>query len=662
MAEIQLLDHLGRPIVKQVLTQRLAGPTIAGVRRPNTDMVTRGLTPQRLARILSEAEDGNPEAYMSLAEEMEEKDLHYLSVLGTRKRQVAQLDMVVNAPSHSNDPTDKKAAQLVQEELVDSGVLQRAIFDMMDAIGKGFSLCEIIWQCNANLWRIDRLEYVDPHFVRFDLLSKQVPLLLGDNGWPEELPPYKFVYHQMKAKSGVPLRSLARVVAWSFLFKNYSIKDWVQFCEIYGLPLRLGKFTPGASEDDKDALLEAIRPIAIDAAGIIPSTMEIQFVETAQKGSTADLYKLLCDYCDQQVSKAVLGQTATTDAIAGGHAVSQEHNMVREDIERADAKVLMETIAAQITKPFVDLNLGPRLRYPMVVIGRPETVDAELMLLAAEKLVPLGLRVRQKDIRKNVGFTEPQQDDELLTPPAAPPPMGAPANPLALPPHGPTDATKMLAAFAAGQVADADAIERAVNDQLGDWHELVGPIAAQIEEVGRQSKTPDEFKALLAKLYPTLNVTPLGNRLTSLAFQSLAGGYAGDTLQKHQRAIAAAGGNAPDWKVGGVRDLPIVKRDIWDGPGAATALLDAAHIGGDKPDYALARRGFVFHDVANPDLRSSYKDPFAVPENGELKAVSSAIGALARDVPRTDGVASLIAEAMKIVSAYQKKLAALSAN
>ena len=39
-----------------------------------------------------------------------------------------------------------------------------------------------------------------------------------------------------------------RIVSWMYLFKNYTVKDWVSFCEVYGMPLRIGKYDPGASE------------------------------------------------------------------------------------------------------------------------------------------------------------------------------------------------------------------------------------------------------------------------------------------------------------------------------------------------------------------------------------------------------------------------------
>jgi hypothetical protein len=59
-------------------------PTVTGVRQIAADHPSAGLTPARLATILREAEDGDPTRYLELAEDMEEKDLHYLGVLGVR--------------------------------------------------------------------------------------------------------------------------------------------------------------------------------------------------------------------------------------------------------------------------------------------------------------------------------------------------------------------------------------------------------------------------------------------------------------------------------------------------------------------------------------------------------------------------------------------------
>ncbi len=93
-----------------------------------------------------------------------------------------------------------------------------------------------------------------------------------------ELPTNKFIA-QYKARSGHPSRAgVLRVVAWMYLFKNYALKDWVAFCEVFGMPLRLGKYQPGASEEDKRALMQALLRIGADAAGIFPDGTAIEFV------------------------------------------------------------------------------------------------------------------------------------------------------------------------------------------------------------------------------------------------------------------------------------------------------------------------------------------------------------------------------------------------
>ena len=75
------------------------------------------------------------------------------------------------------------------------------------------------------------------------------------------------------------------MLSWMYLFKNYDLKDWVSFCEVFGMPLRLGKYSPSASEDDKLALMRALVQIGTDAAGIIPEGTEIEFKESTKTSS-----------------------------------------------------------------------------------------------------------------------------------------------------------------------------------------------------------------------------------------------------------------------------------------------------------------------------------------------------------------------------------------
>ncbi len=445
-----LYDAYGRKVDTGMLREEQAAPTMAGVRNIYSVMhPSIGLTPERLSAILQQAEFGDPFLYLELAEEMEEKDLHYLAVLGTRKNAVAQLDLVVRAASSGSE--DQRAAAMVREMIADGPLqLDSVLFDVLDAVGKGFSATEIIWDTSGQEWFPAQLKWRDPRWFAFDWISGEEMLVRTLNGQaiPVEsetqtrspthfggdglyapmrqgigiqpmtapLAPYKFVTHFAKSKAGLPIRGgLARAAGWAYLFKNYVLKDWVTFTEVFGQPLRVGKYHPGASEQDKQALLTAVSRIGTDAAAIMPESMAIEFTEAHQNGS-AELYQKFCEYLDAQVSKAVLGQTLTTEMpdSGGSRAAAEVHEGVRRDILNADARRLAATLARDLVRPIVELNMGPQMRYPKIELGLPDDSDVKVFAEIVAMLADRGLRVGQKTILDKLGIAEASEGEPVL--------------------------------------------------------------------------------------------------------------------------------------------------------------------------------------------------------------------------------------------------------
>jgi phage gp29-like protein len=236
----RLLDQWGNPIDLTRLREEEAGPTVTGVRQIVSGHPADGLTPARLGQLLREAEDGAPIAYLELAEQMEEKDLHNRSVLSTRKNQVAGLEITVEAASDQAE--DVCAADLVREWLW-RDTLQEELFDVLDCIGKGFSMTEILWDTTGGVWLPARLEWRAPRWFAFDPADGRTILLRSEGGALGRLKPYGYIQHVHKSKSGLPIRGgLALAVAWMYLFKNFGVRSWVQFAEAYGRPMRIGKY------------------------------------------------------------------------------------------------------------------------------------------------------------------------------------------------------------------------------------------------------------------------------------------------------------------------------------------------------------------------------------------------------------------------------------
>lgn len=143
----------------------------------------------------------------------------------------------------------------------------------------------------------------------------------------------------------------------------YGMKDWLGFLESYGIPLRLGKYGPSASEEDKKVLKTAVANIGSDAAAILPDSMVIEFQQVAQASGASEGFSRIVEWIDRQISKAVLGQTATTEGTPGklGNEASQE--AVRQDIIAADARQLANTLNRDLIRPYIDINYGPQAVY-----------------------------------------------------------------------------------------------------------------------------------------------------------------------------------------------------------------------------------------------------------------------------------------------------------
>ena len=139
---MNLVDQYGNPLKPSDLKKPVAAPTLGGVRSVIAGDPADGLTPYRLSNLLKDAASGEPEAYFELAENMEERDPHYAAVLSTRKRQVAQLPITVEAAS--DDKEHVKHADFIRAWL-DRGILRAALIDILDAVGKGYSVLEIEW-------------------------------------------------------------------------------------------------------------------------------------------------------------------------------------------------------------------------------------------------------------------------------------------------------------------------------------------------------------------------------------------------------------------------------------------------------------------------------------------------------------------------------------
>ena len=142
------------PVIHRPDTREVA---VAQVTDKYSEYPSNGLTPVRLAEIFKEADAGDVLRQAELFEEMEEKDPHLFSQLQTRKNAVTGLDFEI-IPFDPDDEKDKEIAEFVEAQISGIEGLEDIMLDLLDAVGKGFAVSEIMWKYDAgrvvvgNIW------------------------------------------------------------------------------------------------------------------------------------------------------------------------------------------------------------------------------------------------------------------------------------------------------------------------------------------------------------------------------------------------------------------------------------------------------------------------------------------------------------------------------
>lgn len=510
MAQSKIVDQYGRPIQYDKLTEELAAARTTSIRQVWHQSVANGLTPGRLANILQAAADGSAHDYLTLAEEMEERDLHYASVLGTRKLAISGLDIRIEAAS--DDPEDVRRADQLKE-IVGAPEFGELQADLTDAMGKGYAVSEIMWDRSGKTWNPLRFEPRDQRFFQFDRDTGRELRLLDEadpvNGIA--LAPCKFVVHLPRIRSGLPIRGgLARLAAVGYMCKAWTWKDWMGFADIFGMPMRVGRYGPGASKEDIATLMSAVANLGSDAAAVIPDSMRIDFTQAANVTGAGDFFKGLAEWWDKQVSKAVVGQTMSTDD-GSSQAQATIHNEVRLDLLQADAKAESNTLNRYFVRPWCDLNFAPGRPYPRLIIDVPQPENTKILIEALEKLVPLGLKVEQSVIRDKLNIPEPAKGAELLGVPTP----GA-------------DFPLVRAANREQASGKSVAVPDVVDNQINALEIAAAPymddMVDRIKELLDSVSSLDEFRDRLIDTYPEMSASQLADVFADgLSAASLAG-------------------------------------------------------------------------------------------------------------------------------------------
>ena len=213
------------------------------------------------------------------------------------------------------------------------------------------------------------------------------------------------------------------------------------------------------------------------------------------------------------MSKAVLGQTASSEGTPGRLGSDETQEKVRQDILRADARQLENTLNRDLARPFLDLNFGAREADPRIALPVRDPEDVQALAAAVAQLAPLGLRPGAAELRERLGLSDPAEGAAVLAPPAADPA----ANALA-----------WARNRAGGAEAAAELLEGIAAAELEGWRPHLEPLAGPLRELAERAASYEEFLAGLPDLLADTDLEALVRALASAAFQARGLGDARD--------------------------------------------------------------------------------------------------------------------------------------
>ncbi len=392
---------------------------------------------------------------------------------------------------------DQKKAKFVEEYLWNID-LRNVISQMLEAIGFGYAVHEIVW----NTVQTDLGTLILPtaikdrkqEWFKFDSDSKL--LLQTNDGSRREMPERKFLVTRNRPTTANPYgNAVYSRCFWPLAFKKGGLKFWMLFVEKYGMPKAIGKVPPTATEKEQQNFLKMLAGLVRDAVAVIPQTGSVELLEAG--AANANPHKAIVDWADQAISKAWLGETLTTEQTSSGgtQAMATVHNDVRADLALDDA-AMIESSINQLIRWIYEINWPNEKEIPWMNIILPEDLQ-EARLNRDIKLTQLGVKFNAQYITDIYGIDEKYFEMTEVQPQGG---MFA-------------EHDDDCHCFAEGSIKTK--IEKMIQDlSAEDLQEQIEELARPIIELAEHCGNYEQFEEELYKILPNLSSKKMDDAVT----------------------------------------------------------------------------------------------------------------------------------------------------
>lgn len=326
---------------------------------------TVGVTPARLAAVISSAERGDLEDWADTAEAMLRDDPHLRSVYETFIRSVISAELRFEPADDS--PEAQRAADFCAEAWDAIRGSEVTLEHLLHAEGVWAGVVEHDWKpartSLGTAWLSVRQFKIPVRDVKLD--QDWVPMVRTWEGGLEKWlrvdeEPNAWIAH-VPGGVGLPpqLAGALMACAWSWLFKKWAVNFRQQGLERFASPIAVGKSDESASSEARAAFLSALEDLSANGAIVLEGAQELTLEGMGGDSSGASQWQESIRHMEDEMTKAILGSTLNVEVgDTGGNRALGESQFSTTILPRlqAAAKRLAETLRDWWVRPTLEIN------------------------------------------------------------------------------------------------------------------------------------------------------------------------------------------------------------------------------------------------------------------------------------------------------------------
>lgn len=393
----------------------------------------RGTTLATIDQALQAAELGYMVSLTDLSSETLLLDTHLTSCVGKRFGAIKACDWDLSpAQGIGIDKTEAgEMSDFVRARIAAIPHFKQAIYDLAWGLYHGRAALETKWSRAFEDGRLvhfpTALQWIHPRRLFFgperELRSfpETTPLFSGFHTQGVALRDYRHQFIQFLPRlfNEYPEREGLgpRCLYWS-LFKRFSQRERMVLLELFGKPWRIVEVDSNspATPDDLDVALDMADGLTSASAAQFAKGIKLNVIQPDPKSS--DAHRANNQDCNDEISKLVLGTTATTDAKpAGLGSNAAEVGAEQQSIFlSSDSAAVSDAFQEYLVNAIVEVNFGAQKLYltPKFQIRATKERDRLSELSRADLALKLGVALAESEIYEISGFRTPAKDERVV--------------------------------------------------------------------------------------------------------------------------------------------------------------------------------------------------------------------------------------------------------